>query len=131
MPREYVNGTWEQDRAFSPAVITSGGRIAWLAGVGAWKDEHGQVLRGDFAAQVNATFREIGETLSRFGGSLSDIVTMTVWIADPRHGDEFTQLRKRWFPNGGFPASALITVSGFARPEMLVEIQAVAVLGDE
>ena len=130
MPRQYISGTWEADRAFSPAVITTGGRIAWLAGVGGWRDENGRVLRGDFAAQVHATFRKIGETLERCGGSLSDIVTMTVWISDPRHGDEFTQLRKAYFPDG-FPASALITVSGFARPEMLVEIQAIAVLADE
>jgi enamine deaminase RidA (YjgF/YER057c/UK114 family) len=128
MPREHVSGTWEQDRSFSPAVISTGGRIAWLAGVGAWKDPDGRVLRGDFAAQVNATFREIADTLARFGGSLSDIVTMTVWILDARHGDEFTELRKAWFPDGRYPASALITAAGFAKPEMMVEIQAVAVL---
>jgi enamine deaminase RidA (YjgF/YER057c/UK114 family) len=131
MPREYVPGTWEANRSFSPAVVTRGGRVAWLAGVGAWKDEQGNVLRGDFAAQVNQTFKEIGETLARLGGKVSDIVTMTVWILDARHGDEFTELRKQWFPDGDYPASALITAAGFAKPEMMVEIQAVAVLGDE
>jgi enamine deaminase RidA (YjgF/YER057c/UK114 family) len=130
VPRQYIPGTWEANRSFSPAVITTGGRVAWLAGVGAWKDERGEVIRGDFAGQVNATFREISETLARFGGSLSDIVSMTVWILDARHGDTFTELRKAWFPDGRYPASALITAAGFARPEMMVEIQAVAVLGD-
>jgi len=131
MPREYVRGTWEANRSFSPAVITRGGRFAWLAGVGAWKDEQGNVLRGDFAAQVNQTFKEISETLAQLGGKLSDVVTMTVWILDARYGDDFTELRKQWFPDGDYPASALITAAGFAKPEMMVEIQAVAVLGDE
>ena len=131
MPREYVRGTWEVNRSFSPAVITRGGRLAWLAGVGAWKDEQGNVLRGDFAAQVNQTFKEISETLAQLGGKLSDIATMTVWILDARHGDDFTELRKQWFPDGNYPASALITAAGFAKPEMMVEIQAVAVLDDE
>jgi enamine deaminase RidA (YjgF/YER057c/UK114 family) len=130
MAREHIPGTWEADRSFSPAVITTGGRVAWLAGVGGWKDDHGRVLRGDFAAQVDQTFKEIAATLARFGGSLSDIATMTVWILDARHGDEFTELRKRWFPDGKYPASALITAAGFAKPEMMVEIQAIAVLGD-
>ena len=130
MARDYVAGTWEANRSFSPAVITTGGRIAWLAGVGAWKDDQGNVLRGDFAAQVNQTFKEIGETLARFGGSLSDITTMTVWILDVRYGNEFTELRKQWFPDGNYPASALIAAAGFAQPDMMLEIQAVAVLGD-
>jgi 2-iminobutanoate/2-iminopropanoate deaminase len=129
MPRQYVRGTWEAGRAFSPAVITEGGRQVWLAGVGGWRDDAGEVLRGDFAAQVHQTFREIGETLARCGGSLADIVTMTVFILDSRHGDEFTEMRKQYFRDD-YPASALITVSGFARPEMLVEIQAIAVIGD-
>ena len=128
MPREYISGTWELNRSFSPAVITTGGRTAWLAGVGGWKDERGEVIR-DFAGQVHATFREIGETMQRFGGTLADIVTMTVFIADPRRGEEFTELRKAYFPEG-FPASALITVTAFAQPDMQVEIQAIAVLGD-
>ena len=131
MARDYIRGTWEPSRSFSPAVVTTGGRMAWLAGVGAWKDDQGQVLRGDFAAQVNQTFKEISETLAQLGGKLSDIATMTVWIIDARYGDEFTDLRKQWFPDGNFPASALITAAGFAKPEMMVEIQAVAILGDQ
>ena len=52
----------------------------------------------------------------------------TVFITDARYGDRFTQLRKEIFGDN-FPASALITVAGLARPEMLVEVQGIAVLG--
>ena len=57
------------------------------------------------------------------------MVTMTVFINDPRNGDRFVELRKEIF-GGDFPASALITVSGFARPGLLVEVQGVAVAQD-
>ena len=57
------------------------------------------------------------------------MVTMTVFINDPRHGDRFVELRRGFFADGKCPASALITVSHFARPGMLVEIQGVAVIG--
>ena len=50
-----------------------------------------------------------------------------VFITDARFGDRFTELRKEIFGDN-FPASALITVAGLARPEMLVEVQGVAVL---
>lgn len=131
MPREYLEGTSRQEeRAFSPAVITNGGKQVWLAGVGRTVDEEGNELHGDFAAQAHASLRTIGEVLERAGGTLNNIVTMTVFILDVRHGDQFTAIRKEYYPENA-PASALITVKGFARPEMMVEIQAIAVIGDE
>jgi 2-iminobutanoate/2-iminopropanoate deaminase len=69
-------------------------------------------------------------TLKRNGGSLQNLVTMTVFINDPRHGDEFVKLRREMFPDGKFPASTMITVSDFAQPGMLIEIQGVAVVGN-
>ncbi len=130
MTREYFKGTWQQDRSFSPAVKTKGGEHVWLAGVGMWRDEQGNVLAGDFDAQVHATFRQIERTLERVGGKLQDIVTMTVFILDGANGDRFVELRKQYFPDG-YPGSALITTAGFAKAEMMVEIQAIAVIGEE
>jgi enamine deaminase RidA (YjgF/YER057c/UK114 family) len=68
------------------------------------------------------------ETLARAGGRLEDIVTMTVFITDMANGTRFTQLRKEFFQEGRFPASALIGIKQLARPEMMVEIQAIAVI---
>ena len=116
-------------RAYSPAVITQGGRIVWLAGQTATRDEAGNDISGNFEAQVKTIFSLINQTLRRADGSLADMVTMTVFINDPRHGDRFVELRRGFFPDGNFPASALITVSHFARPGMLIEIQGVAVIG--
>lgn len=130
MTREYFKGTWQEERSFSPAVKTNGGEHIWLAGVGMWRDERENVLTGDFDAQVHATFRQIERTLERAGGKLQDIVTMTVYILDGANGDRFVELRKQYFPDG-FPGSALITVAGFAKPEMMVEIQAIAVIGED
>ena len=116
-------------RAYSPAVITEGGRTVWLAGQTATRDEEGRDIASDFDAQVKTIFALIDKTLQRAGGRLADMVTMTVFINDPRHGDRFIELRKSIFPDGNYPASALITVSNFARPGMLIEIQGVAVVG--
>ena len=120
---------FQKSRAFSPAVITSGGKIVWLAGQTAARDEQGKDLTGNFEGQARELFRLMDQTLKRAGGSLANLVTMTVFINDPRHGDRFVELRKGFFPDGNYPASALITVSHFARPGMLIEIQGVAVIG--
>lgn len=127
---QYLDKSEQQTaRAYSPAVITEGGRTVWLAGQTALRDEAGKDIAANFDAQVAAIFGLIDKTLRRAGGSLANLVTMTVFINDPRHGDRFVELRKGFFPDGNFPASALITVSHFARPGMLIEIQGVAVIG--
>jgi len=129
MQKTYVRGTWQKTRAFSPAVITQGGTTIWLAGHTGQKDDAGQSLAGDFEAQVRQTFRNLAATLTESGGSLKDIVTMTVFLVDVRHTTRMTELRTEIFGED-FPASAAITVTGFADPTMLIEIQAVAVIDD-
>ncbi|HXG35741.1 MAG TPA: RidA family protein [Dehalococcoidia bacterium] len=130
MPRQYVKGTWQEQAAFSPAVITRGGRIIWVAGHVGTTDAQGNSLAGDFAAQARQTFRNLEATLEQAGGKLKDIVTMTVFLLDVRHGPEFLRIRSETF-GGDFPASALVTVAGFATPEIMLEIQAIAVTGEE
>ena len=125
--RQYLKRETAQARAYSQAVITSGGRTVWLAGQVAAADASGRSLAGDFDAQVREMFSRLGQTLAEAGGNLGDMVTMTVFITDARYGDRFTQLRKEIFGDN-FPASALITVAGLAHPEILVEVQGVAVI---
>ena len=129
MERIYHKGTWQEGRSFSPCVATRGGTVVWAAGHGAPTDAAGNSLAGDFDAQTRESFRLLEATLARAGARLQDMVTMTVFIGDSRHGNRFTDIRKEYFPEG-FPASALITCAGFAVPEMMVEIQGIAVIGE-
>ena len=127
---EYMAGSPQTAaRSYSPAVITDGGRIVWLAGQTGFRDEQGNNVVG-FDAQARQAFKGIDAVLKKAGGSLANMVTMTVFINDPRNGDRFVAVRKEMFPDGNFPGSALITVSNFAAPGMMLEIQGVAVIGD-
>ena len=127
MSREYFKGSAEDERSYSPAVKVTGGATVYLAGVGATTDAAGKSLAGDFAGQTRATFERVRANLERAGGTLDDIVTMTVFIKDMQYGTQFTQIRKEFFSRG-FPCSALIGIDSLARPEMMVEVQAIAVL---
>lgn len=120
----------QKSRAYSPAVITEGGRIVWLAGQATTTDGDGKDISGNFEAQTHQVFALMADVLRAAGGTLANLVTMTVFIKEPRHGDRFVELRRQKFPDGKFPASALITVTNFARPGMEIEIQGVAVIGD-
>ncbi len=130
MEKEFFAGTWQKNRAFSPVVSTTGGRTVWVAGHGAPHDADGNSLAGNFDAQVHESFRLMEASMARAGAKLADLVTMTVFISDARHGNRFVELRAGYFPDGNFPASAMLTVAGFAQPEMMVEIQGVAVVAE-
>ena len=127
MERSYIAGTWEKNRAFSPAVVVNGGKMVFFAGHGGQVDDNGKSLAGDFAAQTRQTWKNIEATLKRAGASLKDIVTMTVFITDSRYGQQFTDIRLEIFKDN-FPASALITCDGLARTDMLVEVQGIAMI---
>ena len=129
MPRQYVKGEREETRAYSRAVMTKGGTAIWLAGVTGGIAADGSSLAGDFEAQVHRTFENLRTNVEAAGGTLADIVTMTVFITDMRYGDRFTEMRRDYFSN--YPGSALIGVESLARSEMMLEIQAIAVIGDD
>ena len=125
----HLEGTpFQQSRAFSPAIVTTGGRTVWLSGQTTTTDLDGRDIAWDFDAQVRACYALIGRTLARAGGGLTSLVWTTTFILDARHGDRLVELRKEAFPDGSYPCSALITVAGFARPGILVEIQGIGVV---
>jgi enamine deaminase RidA (YjgF/YER057c/UK114 family) len=125
---EYLKGTWQEHRSFSPAVVTEGGRTVWLAGMGGTRTSDNKPI-ADFAGQTRRAFENIDATLKQVGGSLRDVVTMVVFIRNQADGDEFVKIRGEIFKEK-FPASALITAKDFAIPDLLLEIQAVAVIGE-
>jgi enamine deaminase RidA (YjgF/YER057c/UK114 family) len=128
---EYMEKTpFQLSRAFSPGVVTSGGMIVWVAGQTADQDSQGKSIANNFEAQVKQVFSQIDTILKRAGGGLDNVVTMTVFIKEPRYGDKFVEMRRDFFRNGNYPGSALITVTNFARPGIEIEIQAVGVIGD-
>jgi 2-iminobutanoate/2-iminopropanoate deaminase len=126
--KDYLKGERPQQRGYSEAVITEGGRTVWLAGQIATVDDAGKSLAGDLDGQVRQLFKNLDRTLQKAGGKLSDMVQMTVFITDVRYGDRLTQIRREVFGDN-FPGSALITVTALAVPEAKVEIQGYAVIG--
>ena len=118
---QYLEGTQEQtNRAISPAVITQGGKIIWLAG------QSGGGSPGNFAGQARSVFDRMQMTLARSNASLKNVVFLKVFIkADPANSDDLVKILKEVFPDGKYPASSVVTVAYAAS---LIEIQGVAVV---
>jgi 2-iminobutanoate/2-iminopropanoate deaminase len=129
--RQYYSDERGVERRYSRAVATQGGTTVWLAGQTTLEDAAGNSIAGDFDAQLREDFRLIGEHLKHFGGSVKDIVTMTTYVTDVRNADRYVAIKEEVFGEGPYPSSALIGVVGFSRPGVMVEVKAVAVVGDE
>jgi enamine deaminase RidA (YjgF/YER057c/UK114 family) len=126
----FIKGERPQQRGYSLAVITEGGKTVWLGGQIATADDSGKSLAGDFEGQVRQIFKLLNATLERAGGKLSDMVQMTVFITDVRNGDRLTEIRREIFGDN-FPGSALITITALANPDAKIEIQGYAVIGSK
>ncbi len=118
----------DAQRTYSSGVVTQGGKTIWLAGMGGVTGPGGK-KNTDFASQTRQVFENIAATLKESGGSMDDVVTMTVMIRNQSDGNEFLKIRGEYFKKH-YPASMLIVAKDFANPNLLLEIQAVAVVGD-
>jgi enamine deaminase RidA (YjgF/YER057c/UK114 family) len=130
MPKSIVRPAGLPDpgptRAYSHGVRV--GNALYLAGqTGVDVQAHAGTAQGRFEAQTRRCFERMRLILEAAGGTLDNLVTMTVFITDIRYGDEFVRLRGEILQRD-FPASALIGVSQLANPDALLEIQAIAVL---
>jgi enamine deaminase RidA (YjgF/YER057c/UK114 family) len=126
----YIKTERAQQRGYSPAVITEGGRIVWLAGQTGTVDDAGNSLAGDFEGQDRQIFKAFDTTLRKAGGTLADLVQMTVFVTDVRHGERLWQVRKEIFGDN-FPGSAMVTITALANPDAKIEIQGYAVIGSK
>jgi len=128
--QRFIKGERPQQRGYSLAVITEGGKTVWLAGQTATVDDAGKSLAGDFEGQARQVFKLLNATLEKAGGKLKDMVQMTVFITDVRYGDRLTEIRREILGDN-FPGSALITITALANPDAKIEIQGYAVIGSK
>jgi len=105
-------GTW------SNCLVVDG--IAYFAGA---------TSRGeDEYVQAKGIFTKIKYLVEAAGGSMADILKVTIFVTDIRNREKVWKARQEFF-TGNFPASTLVQVAALAIPELKVEIEAVAHIG--
>jgi enamine deaminase RidA (YjgF/YER057c/UK114 family) len=105
------------------------GDLLFIAGQVARPFEGGTTLVGSNEyEQTRQIFLRIKRICEAAGGSLDDIVKMTIFMVNIRNNTEVWRARRECF-TGDFPASTLVEVRSLASPETLVEIEAIAYLG--
>jgi 2-iminobutanoate/2-iminopropanoate deaminase len=108
-------GTW------SNCLVVGG--IAYVAGMTA----SGGDLSDEYT-QSKSIFGKIRHLIEAAGGTISDIVTVTIFVTDISQREKVWQARREVF-TGNFPCSTLVQVAALANPSLKVEINAVAHIG--
>jgi enamine deaminase RidA (YjgF/YER057c/UK114 family) len=111
-------------------VVKARGTIVFLRGqVGQNIDTGESVAIGDPAGQTDQAMNNIARLLHEAGGALDHICKITVYITDPRYREPVYRVLGQYL-TGVFPVSTGVIISGLARPEWIVEIDAIAVIPD-
>ncbi|MDJ0942683.1 MAG: RidA family protein [Kiloniellales bacterium] len=115
---------------YSNVAIAEPGRLAFIAGQVA-VDAAGEIVGPhDVAAQTPVVLDNIGLILADLGIGFSEVLEFTTYIVGPESREPWLAARTaaydRLFPEGNYPANTLLIIGGLARPELMVEVSAVA-----
>jgi enamine deaminase RidA (YjgF/YER057c/UK114 family) len=128
-PRFINPSSLVKPNGYTHVVVAPDGRTVYIAGQIAF-DSTGQLVGGrDFRAQAVQVYRNLQRALASVGGALDDVVKTTTYVTDVKNVGTLREVRTRYLDAAHPPANTLLVVSSLARADLLLEIEAVAVLG--
>jgi enamine deaminase RidA (YjgF/YER057c/UK114 family) len=111
-------------------VVAARGTMVFVRGqIGQDLETSENVAIGDAGGQAEKAMANIKMLVEEAGGQLEHITKITIYLVDPRYREDVYRVVGKWL-KGVFPVSTGIIVSALARPEWLVEIDAIAVIPD-
>lgn len=116
---------------YSAGFITDASPLVFVAGQVAIDADGRVVGTGDLKAQATQVYQNLDAVLAEAGCTLRDVVKFTTFLVRTEDWVPFAEWRKaaypRLFPDGVYPANTGVVVKELARPELLLEVEAIAV----
>ena len=117
--KEPAPGLWSNCLKVSNQVFISGMTA---------RQSDGETVLGDEYEQSQVIFQKIKDLIEAAGGTMNNIVKMTIFVTNIANNTAVWKARKEFF-EGDFPACTLVEVQALAKAEILLEIEATAILG--
>ncbi len=123
---EFINPSGlTRPTGYTHVVVSADGRTAYVAGQVAFDSTGIVVGVGDFQTQAEQVFANLRRALASVGASFTDVVKTTAFITELKNLPVLRETRARYFDTTHPPANTLIPVATLARPDLLLEIEAV------
>ena len=125
---QHVNPTeLTKPTGYTHVVKSAPGTTIYISGQIAF-DKDGKVVGvGDFRAQTVQVFENLKAALASCGATFADVVKVTTFVTDMKNAPTLREVRAGYFGTNP-PAGTLVQVSGLVIPELMIEIEAVAVV---
>ena len=107
--------------------VTGPARTIYISGQIAYDKDGKLVGAGDMKAQAEQVFKNLQAALDAAGAKFSDVVKMNTFITDMSKAPAVREVRARYFGETT-PASTLVQVASLVRPELMLEIEVIAVV---
>ena len=112
---------------YSHAVRVEGDELLFISGITA-RDKNGNIVgKGDMKLQTQQVLENMKTILSLAGATFDNVVKVTVFVTDLSRFKDIHEVRAKYFKKD-YPASTLVQVSRLVHEDMLIEIEAIAVL---
>ncbi|MGE3149504.1 MAG: RidA family protein [Pseudorhodoplanes sp.] len=127
--KSHIVPTLPRPSGYSHATEVAGpGRIIYTSGM-LGVDSAGNVIgKGDIRAQTEKTFENLKAALAAAGAGFEHVVKMNTYVVDVKHVPIIREVRARYLNASTPPASTLVGVAALASPDLLIEVEVIAVL---
>lgn len=105
------------------------GNTLFIAGQVALDEELRIVGPGDAGAQARQTWKNIQKVVEAAGGKITDVVRVTTYVADLADVQAIHEVRREFFPDGDYPVATVVQAAKLGLPGLLLETEALAVIG--
>jgi enamine deaminase RidA (YjgF/YER057c/UK114 family) len=119
-------GTLPEPAGYSHAVSARPARVVWISGQVAMNADGTAAPPGDWEAQARLSFENVGRALEAADAGWSDVVKLTFFVVDVSALATIRAVRDEFVITEKPPASSLVQVAGLFRPDLLIEVEAVA-----
>ena len=126
--RKAHNPNWPWTEKFRISQAVQVGDTVHVSGQGPLDPQGNIVGNDDMSVQSQQVFANLRAVLAEAGATMDDVVKITGFITDTGRYAEYSAARAEAFPNN-IPASSTVTVADLVLPGMLVEVEAIAILG--